>query len=52
MSLTARRVLAVVGAVVVIALIGVVFGDSVGAALGIAAAAGAVLLLVMHFRQQ
>lgn len=52
MSLTPQRVLAVLISVVVIALIGLVFGDSVGAALGIAAAAGAVLLLVMHFRKQ
>lgn len=52
MSLTAKRMLAVVLLVVVIALIGVVFGDSVGAALGIAAASGAVLLLVTYFRGQ
>jgi TctA family transporter len=52
MSLNTKRVLAVASAVVVIALIGAVFGDSVGAALGIAAASGVVLLLVMHFRAQ
>jgi hypothetical protein len=52
MSLNTKRVLAVGSSVVVIALIGAVFGDSAGAALGIAAASGAVLLLVMHFREQ
>ncbi len=52
LTLSTQRVLATLVTVAVVALIGVLFGDSAGAALGIAAATGALLLFVTHFRKR